>query len=64
MQVFYQVVDFFRPSWVLMENVQDIMTKVGSSHHMALKYRQPHLRRSLWVLPELNRSVRERCTMS
>eukprot|EP00891_Asterochloris_glomerata_P003939 jgi/Astpho2/3939/fgenesh1_pg.00063_%23_13_t len=27
MQVFYQVVDFFRPNWVLMENVQDIMTK-------------------------------------
>ena len=37
MQVFYQVVDFFRPSWVLMENVQDIMTKVGSSHQVALK---------------------------
>ena len=37
MQVFYQVVDFFMPSWVLMENVQDIMTKVGSSHHVALK---------------------------
>ena len=36
MQVFYQVVDFFKPSWVLMENVQDIMTKVGSSHHVAL----------------------------
>ena len=37
MQVFYQVVDFFKPSWVLMENVQDIMTKVGSFHLVALK---------------------------